>query len=590
MFGTNNIEKDVIREEWKNFLIGIEQFISQNKSAENLQSIIDKGLEVFLQASDTVSASLYILNEESFEFEHRISFPEDFKEISEQHLSTLIEQGALGFAMQSGSVVLNTSEQGDTKSYHTMIVPLIISWGVFGIVLVLFDTPQLNFGLMFQKICSLFGTIYGGAIENILLFKNLNQSKEFLEQEVASRTMSLAQSKREMDAIFDSVLTGILVIDAESNKIVKANPLSAEIIGEPEDYLIGIRYYNYLDFNEIHHSSSESNIFFKKNFESELKRSDGQIIPILRTITIISVGNSRYRIESFNDISDIKKAEIALKEANTQLELKVQERTVDLQNIVEKLQLEVIERNKAEQEVRKMLEKEIELNEFKTNFVTMVSHEFRTPLTVIRSSAQMMEQYQDKLTSEEKVEYLLKIINTVDYMQDLIENVIFIGRSDTERPKLVITQINLKDLCTSIINEIQLTSAHKRIININIDAASENINSDSKVLRLIIINLLINAIKYSNDGKPVDIDIKYKDSQAIICVKDYGIGIPELDHEKIFDVFYRGKNVGSVAGTGLGLSVAINSAQLLSGKLDFTSKVNEGSTFRLTIPSLIQKD
>lgn len=575
---------ELIREEWKDFLESIDNYIYSRHSTTRIHEILKQGLNVYLQIPNIRSASIFFLNKETLLFEHKMTLPNEYKDISNNLINELIKRGALGKSLQTLSVKAHKAEATAKSNNYCISIPLIVSTGVFGIILLVFDYLPEKISPIFLELCLLFGNLFASTIDNSLIIKHLNQTKEILEQKVALRTMHLAQSKRELNAIFDSVHTGILVIDNKTEEIIKSNPIAAEMIGDKEFNIIGNSYKNYLDFDDNNKAKMGQLFENIRNFESNLRRANGDLIPILRTVSFINTGNNYYRIESFVDISERKKAELALKQAKELLELKVQERTEDLQLLVHKLKNEIKEKENAQKELIRMLEREKELSDLKTKFVSMVSHEFRTPLTIIRSSAQLVEKFYSALNDEEKKEYLDRIIKTVDFMKDLIENVIFIGKSDIDKIKSNPTKIKIDEFCKNVINDFQLTLPSKRIINYKFEGADIEINIDSKLLRHIIVNLVSNAVKYSSEDKPVDIEVVLKDNFLYLKVKDYGIGIAEEEQNRIFDLFFRGKNVGNISGTGLGMSIILRALEILNGKIDVKSKLNQGSLFTVSIP------
>jgi len=292
------------------------------------------------------------------------------------------------------------------------------------------------------------------------------------------------------------------------------------------------------------------------------------------------LGDINYRIENFLDISHRVKAEEALKKANELLELKVKERTVDLQLMVHKLKEEISIRENAEKEVRRMLDREKELSKLKSRFVTMVSHEFKTPLTVIKSATQMMLKFAQTLDETERHLYMKRIVKTVDLMTDLIENVIFIGKTGSLNAiNTNFKDIKLYDFCIDIIDNFSLSYNFERKINFKYNSEIDYYNTNANALQLIITNLLSNALKYSEASKPVDFIVYEENGYIMFSIQDYGIGIPEKEQIQIFDLFYRADNVGSISGTGLGMSVVLESIKQLNGKIELKSKVNQGSTF-----------
>lgn len=567
------------RNEWKDFLYSVEEYISDRKNQGSIDDAIVNGLDVFLDIPFASSSTLFLLNEENFNFTHKKSLPSKSKKESLRIYDILVNNGSIGHSLQSATLANYNDLENENKKNHCIVIPLFVPTGVLGVVLVtLNDLPQ-NINQIFLKICLLFGNLFASSLDNLLLFKHLNNTKEILEQKVAARTMHLAHSKRELNAIIDSVNTGILIINHKDNKVIKTNPLALDLINSPENIVIGEDYRNLLK-SEL----DDKNI--NASFESTLTRSDGTSLPILRTVSILKTGRSEFRIESFVDISERKKAELALKATNELLELKVQERTEDLQLLVHKLMEEIKQREAAETEVRNMLTREKELNELKSQFVSLISHEFRTPLTIIRSSAQMGRKFDSKLTSEEKEEYSERIIRTVDYLKDMIDDVIFIGRSESIGIKPSPLLLDLNNFFTQVIEDIQNSLEVKRNIELIFDTTCTTFHIDKKLLRHITMNLLNNSIKYSDEGSQILIVVKECDKNITFSIIDNGIGIRKDDQEKIFEAFYRGKNVGSVNGTGLGMSVVLKSLEILKGKIDISSKLNFGTTFTVTIPRM----
>nr|HPO64014.1 PAS domain-containing sensor histidine kinase [Candidatus Kapabacteria bacterium] len=411
------------------------------------------------------------------------------------------------------------------------------------------------------------------------------KAQALLEQKVVARTLSLSQGKRELQTILDSIQAGVIIIDSQTNKIISVNPVAAFIIGEEYENIVGRSPNDFFNFEDEKRLGITDNLRFSRNFESEICNSNGDTIPILRTMAKINLGDQKYRIESFFDITEQKMTEIALKQANEMLELKVQERTEDLQILIHKLQNEIFEREKAEKEVRKMLDKEKELNELKTRFISMVSHEFKTPLTVISTSVELLQEFINNFTVDEKNEYFTKITKSIDLMKGLIENVLFIGQAETDNLSFDPKRVDLKNLCISVIEDIKLTLKKEREFIFKYNGPYDYATLDENLIKPMLINLLNNAVKYSFDS-PIELNIDFTYNDIIFSVKDYGIGIPKEEQEKIFEAFHRAKNVGAISGTGLGMSIVLRAVELHKGQIDIDSNVDKGTTFTISIPNL----
>ena len=275
-----------------------------------------------------------------------------------------------------------------------------------------------------------------------------------------------------------------------------------------EDDILGSLSNKFLPVVEKSRLIEIDNCFKTVPFESELTNKRGVVIPIIRTITQLNIGNKILNIESFVDISELKTYQRALSEANETLELKVKERTEDLQLLIHKLKIEIAERERAESELRRLYEKEKELSELKSRFVSMVSHEFRTPLTIIRSSAQMIQKFSSKISESEKYSYFDRIVRTVDYLTGLIENVIFIGKSDAQKLDIKYTLFNINDFLDKLVKDIQQTLELQRKFFIKKNNDINFIRSDERILWLIMNNLVSNSVKYSNAESEIIIKIE----------------------------------------------------------------------------------
>ena len=264
---------------------------------------------------------------------------------------------------------------------------------------------------------------------------------------------------------------------------------------------------------------------------------------------------------------------------------------------------DITERKQAEADIRRTLEQEKNLNELKSRFVTMASHEFRTPLASILSSSELIEHYGAKWSEEKKLTHLYRIQASVKHMTELLNDVLLLGKSDAGKITLSPTKINLPKFCRDLVEEIQLTSQTHQIVlqienclktthggneyssNLN-DESSINAFMDRKILRHILSNLLSNAIKYSPESERVNFDLICQAEQAIFQIQDFGIGVPPSEQDRLFDSFHRAKNVGSIPGTGLGLPIVKRSIDLHGGTIEFVSEIDVGSTFTVTLPYL----
>lgn len=248
------------------------------------------------------------------------------------------------------------------------------------------------------------------------------------------------------------------------------------------------------------------------------------------------------------------------------------------------------------------LEQERKLSQMKSDFISVVSHEFRTPLTTIQSASELLEYYE--WTKEEQVEQLHQIQSEVKHMTDLMEDVLFLSRANANKAKLNITKFDLADFCKRLLVQMKKTFAenytlHSFLHILPNEIAIQNfhienelpivsVNMDEKLLRQIITNLITNAIKYSHQNTTIEfkvtVDFRVSSPNVSFVISDRGIGIPEEDLEHLFSAFHRGKNVGILPGTGLGLSIVKNCIDIHNGTIVVNSKLNVGTEFTVTLP------
>lgn len=257
---------------------------------------------------------------------------------------------------------------------------------------------------------------------------------------------------------------------------------------------------------------------------------------------------------------------------------------VSAENEVMAIVRDITDRKRTEAEIRLALEKEKELGELKSRFVTMASHEFRTPLATILSSSELLEHYSYKWSEDRKLNHLQRIQTSVKHMTQLLNDVLLIGKAEAGKLDFKPILIDLKQFCYEVVEEIQLTASNRQIIfNCQTDERISGM-MDEKLLRHIFINLLSNAIKYSPNDSQVNFDLMHDSEAVIFRVQDRGIGIPLAEQEEVFSSFHRASNVGTISGTGLGLAIVKKSIDLHGGKIAVESSVGLGTVFTVILP------
>jgi signal transduction histidine kinase len=237
-------------------------------------------------------------------------------------------------------------------------------------------------------------------------------------------------------------------------------------------------------------------------------------------------------------------------------------------------------------ELQEALAAEKELNLLKTRFISTVSHDFRTPLAVIKTSCDLLVQYGNRLSDEKKYQHFDKIQKQIQHMTRLMEDTLVVSRADTVGLAFNPEAVDLADVCRDICEECLTIAPTHEIRFACIGEYTPQHLFDEALLRQALTNLLTNAIKYSPPDEPIQFDLVYAETHTLICVADKGIGIPEQDQPHLFDTFFRATNVGTVAGTGLGLDIVKRAVAAHGGTINFESREGEGTTFMILLPTV----
>ncbi len=245
--------------------------------------------------------------------------------------------------------------------------------------------------------------------------------------------------------------------------------------------------------------------------------------------------------------------------------------------------IDISERKKLEEQTVKAYEREKELNELKTSFISMASHEFRTPLTSILSSSELIEMYFQDSSDERIKKNIKRIQDSVDNMTELLDDVLLISKGEKGKLQFIPLNMNLKILCDNLIEETEHIASRNHKICCNYNLENEFVNADEKLLRLILNNLLSNAVKYSPEGGKITLDVYLNEDIIQFTVTDEGIGISENEIGKIFEPFHRASNAYKIRGTGLGLNIVRLAAELHGGLINVKSEINKGTEIKVSV-------
>jgi PAS domain S-box-containing protein len=391
---------------------------------------------------------------------------------------------------------------------------------------------------------------------------------------------------------------GIIMVN-ESGKIILSNPVAESLFGYEKNELNGLTMECLVPVRfRGHHSNLRSGFIAhpeprRMGIGRDLTalRKDGTEFPVEISLSFTRLQDQLLVMAFVSDISLRKKSEEALKRSEEQLimyaaelEKKVELRTEALNSSVKELEAEVRDRQKAEEEAKKALEKERELNELKSKFVSIASHEFRTPLSTVLSSTALINQY-NELEDREKVnKHVQRIKNSVNHLTSILNDFLSLGKLEEGRVDLQCDYFNPCEFLDEVKEELVSTLQAGQQLQIDCKASSALVYSDVRILRNVFFNLVSNASKYSLPGKNIYLSCSQDDKNIVFKIRDEGIGIPTSDQKHMFERFFRASNAGQIQGTGLGLNIVKRYTDLLNGSVAYTSEVGTGTIFTITLP------
>jgi signal transduction histidine kinase len=271
--------------------------------------------------------------------------------------------------------------------------------------------------------------------------------------------------------------------------------------------------------------------------------------------------------------ADLEKSNLEVEKLNDELEQKVMSRTLEL-----KTTLQALEVSKAE--VEAALNKEKELSDLKTRFVSMASHEFRTPLSTILSSVSLVAKYKLAEEQDKRDKHIQRIKSAVNNLTDILNEFLSIGRIEEGRVQTNFSSFNIREQIQLVCNEMQTIMKPGQRFNY-VHKGPQKVYLDLSLFRNVLINLISNAIKFSFEHSPIDIHTEVTESAILISIKDYGLGIPDEDRKHLFERFFRAQNVTNIQGTGLGLHIVSKYVELMNGDIQVESELEKGTQFNI---------
>jgi PAS domain S-box-containing protein len=395
------------------------------------------------------------------------------------------------------------------------------------------------------------------------------------------------------EILTEAISEGIVVVNEEQT-IVATNESLNSLFGYKKDELVGKQLNILIPQNYHSAHGSHFNSFIEKSSRRTMGhgrdlfglKKDGSTFPVEAGLNPFEIYGKRYVMALIIDISIRKKQEQEIQALNSELEAKIDERTKELHESIAKLRKEVEKRKQAENKIKESLRKERELNDLKTKFLSLVSHEFKTPLSGIFTSATLVGKYTSQEQQEKREKHIKTIQNKVKYLNNILDDFLSIERMESGKVNYRFSKFPISKVINEVVYGANMLLKEGQIINYPEGIDNIVINFDEKILELTLTNLVNNAIKYSSENTTIDIRVFHTDNQLVIEVEDEGMGIPKNEQKYVFNRYFRAENALLNQGTGIGLNIVKNHLENLHGTITFTSQENQGSTFKVIIPTM----
>lgn len=389
-----------------------------------------------------------------------------------------------------------------------------------------------------------------------------------------------------LKAIIDNAIDGIITINGRG--IVETiNPSACklfqytpkEVIGNNISMLMPSPYKSEHDEYIARYQQTREPHIIGIGREVTGQRKDGTTFPFRLGVSEVQFAERKIFTGFIHDLSREKEAEEQLKEYAAHLEDLVESRTSSLRELV--LALE-----QAKEEVSSSLVKEKELGQLKSRFVSMASHEFRTPLSAVQLSASLIEKYAQPYDNEHIRKHVAKIKGSVGILTGILNDFLSLEKLEAGRVEVSCSSFDLVKFSEEITEELQLVAKQNQSIIYQHTGIASQVDLDQNLLRHCVTNLIANAIKYSGENTFIEFNTDISSKRCVITIRDNGIGIPEADQKHLFEAFFRAHNTGNIPGTGLGLNIVARYVGLMNGQVDFKSNVNQGTLFTMTFPTI----
>lgn len=430
-----------------------------------------------------------------------------------------------------------------------LVVPLRTAKGIVG-ALDLQSEEANAFSERDQRILTAFAERAAVAIEIMQLNEELNSHAAELEWRVAKRTAELRHAKERVEDILNNSSDAIVLTHADGS-IRQTNPTFDSLFGYGVDELY----------------RKPAALLIEPNHTLSFQNAMHEVLSSKRSVHIELICHRKDGRQFYADVGIAPVVELDQHQQGLIFSLR-----------------DVTRRKQAEEELRRTLEKEKELSELKSRFISMVSHEYRTPLAIILMNTSTLQKYWERLDEVQRAKRFVTIEEQIKHMTALLDDVLTIARYDAGRMSFEPMPTDVPLFCQTILDDIQSQSDHTHLLEFTCATDCPAMQIDHKLMRQIFTNLVSNAMKYSEHESVVHISLECHNDELTLKVRDEGIGIPESDQVHLFEPFHRATNVGTINGTGLGLSIVKRAVERHGGRISFDTALGAGTTFMVVLP------
>ncbi len=528
-------------------------------ASDNLGDMCQQIVQVVVSEFGKVDCGVLLVDETGMKLE-RVARGGAFRVHADNTLQ-IDGNGLVPMVARSGQLIYAANVHTDRRYVATnpetaceLAVPLRTVKGIIGVLDL--QSAQIDaFDEHDVRLMQVFADRAATALENVRLYSEIRRHAEQLEERVQERTSELNRVKERVEAILNHSSDAILLVRV-TGAITQTNRAFDMMFGYAEDEAFG----------------RPLTLVAEASFQSALKQALERVLEKKNAERLEIVAQRLNRLTFDADVTLSPVISVAQQITSVVCSLR-----------------DISARKRLETELREALQKERELNELKSRFIARASHEFRTPLAVILTSSDLLKNYGNRMSEEQRDEKLNRLQKEVRGIALMLDDLLTISKGEELKefnPELV----DLQSMVREVVQAVSEGIGGQHDLSVDCQGNCTSVYADRKLVTRIVTNLLSNAIKYSPVGSKIQVNVTCETARHILEIRDHGIGIPAEDQERLFEAFHRAKNVDHISGTGLGLAIVKQAVDLHGGEVSVKSQLGEGTVFTVTLPNLAVRE